>query len=170
MHAVLDKGLYRISNPKTGMVLKKIINQCRLTAYVNSLRNHATPPSDSGDPVHATPHSDSGDPIHATPHSDSGDPVHTTSPSDSGDPVHTTPPSDSGDPVHATPYSDSGDPVHATPHSDSGDPEHTTSTPRSPTDLESLLFDNSLIRLWRTGAEFEVYSSNEDADPDVSWH
>ena len=72
--------------------------------------------------------------------------------------------------VHATPHSDSGDPVHATPHSDSGDPEHTTSTPRSPTDLETLLFDNSLIRLWRTGAEFEVYSSNEDADPDVSWH
>lgn len=51
----LEKGLYRISNPKTGTVLKNTVNQCRLTVYSGS------PPGDSSDAVPSdsnTPHSD----------------------------------------------------------------------------------------------------------------
>ena len=33
VHEVLEKGLYRISNPKTGIILKNAVNQCRLTMY-----------------------------------------------------------------------------------------------------------------------------------------
>ena len=33
VHKVLEKGLYRISNLKTGLVLKNAVNQCRLTVF-----------------------------------------------------------------------------------------------------------------------------------------
>ena len=35
--------------------------------------------------------------------------------------------------------------------------------------LEEQLFDSFLLRLWRTGADDEIYCSNEDEDVDVSY-
>ena len=33
IHEVLGKGVYRLSNPETGVVLKTAVNQCRLKLY-----------------------------------------------------------------------------------------------------------------------------------------
>ena len=36
-------------------------------------------------------------------------------------------------------------------------------------DIRELIFDERLLRLWRTGAFEEVYTAEEDGDIDVSF-
>lgn len=49
----------------------------------------------------------------------------------------------------------------------SGKTNQASSYSHDPATLERQLFDPSLLRLWRTGAKYEIYTAEEDGDIDV---
>ena len=71
---------------------------------------------------------------------------------------------ESAGPPHSPQDTDSAGPSHS--HSPQ-DTESAGFSLQDSKDLELLLFDNHLFRLWRTGAFEEVYTSEEDGHIDV---
>ena len=98
VHKCLEKGLYRISNLKTGTVLKNVVNQCRLTMYSGSPPKGSTlppPPGDSSDPApgdSTAPHSDFAPGDSSTPLPHSGDSTASPTPPSPSDSATAPPP------------------------------------------------------------------------------
>ena len=169
--ASVGKGLYRIKNPSTDHVLKNAVHSTRLKQYLTAdltspsqvvdcdtaypppvldpNTNKAPPPSDT----------DTVEPPQVM-ELDTVDPPSVVAP----DPLLVKAP----ETVDPSPRMDT-DTVDQSPvgHPDPVGQSQVVMEGSIDQQLEEQLFSSSLLRLWRTGANYLIYSPEEDGDLDV---